>query len=235
MRKITANILFLFLSIMLVASSAFAESKKQAKPQIKEEKQLQEQVMRENLSEKEVYLVKISALSASSHLDELKLVINEGLDNNLTVAEIKDLMAQLYAYCGFPKSLNALGTLDKVLKERAKQGIKTEQGVENKIIEKTLDSLKSGTDTQTKLTGKEIDLSAISADVDYYLKAHLFGDIFSSTIFSWQEREIITVAALSAMLGTEPQRDAHIQVAKYNGVSDNQIKEIRAIAEKYKR
>ena len=223
MKKLTARVLFLIFTVMLVATSSFAESKKQAKAEIKAENQVQEQVMRENLSEKEVYLVKISALSASSRLDELKIAVDEGLTAGLTVAEIKDLMAQLYAYCGFPKSLNALGTLDKVLKERVEKGIKTEQGVENKIIEKTLDSLKIGTDTQTKLTGREVDLTAISADVDYYLKAHLFGDIFNSTIFSWQEREIITVAALSAMVGTEPQRDAHIKVAKHNAVSQRNI------------
>lgn len=183
-----------------------------------------------SLTKRQQDLVKISAYTASSKLDELQIAVNDGLNNNLSVAEIKDLMAQLYAYCGFPKALNGLGVLDKTLKERQKMGLKTEIGKENKIIDKKINSLEVGTDTQTKLVGNKVDMSAISADVDYYLKAHLFGDIFASEIFSWKEREIITVAALAAMSGTEPQRDAHIKVAKLNGVSDAQINEILKIS-----
>lgn len=187
-----------------------------------------------SLTKRQQDLVKISAYTASSKLDELQIAVNDGLNNGLSVAEIKDLMAQLYAYCGFPKSLNGLGTLDKVVKERQKMGLKTEIGKENKIIDKKINSLAVGTDTQTKLVGNKVDMSAISADVDYYLKAHLFGDIFASEIFSWQEREIITVAALAAMNGTEPQRDAHINISKHNGITQTQIDEILAIAEQNK-
>ena len=187
-----------------------------------------------SLTKRQQDLVKISAYTASSKLDELQIAVNDGLNNGLNVAEIKDLMAQLYAYCGFPKSLNGLGTLDKVVKERQKMGLKTEIGKENKIIDKKINSLEVGTDTQTKLVGNKVDMSAISADVDYYLKAHLFGDIFASEIFSWQEREIITVAALAAMNGTEPQRDAHINISKHNGITQAQIDEILAIVEQNK-
>ena len=183
-----------------------------------------------NLNQKELNLTKISAFLASSNLSELKNAVNFALDNGMSVAEIKDTMAQLYAYCGFPKALNGLGVLSVSLKEREKMGLKTTQGTENKIIEKNLNSLEIGSKTQTDLVGSKVDLSALSADVDYYLKAHLFGDIFASEIFSWKEREIITVAALAAMSGTEPQRDAHIKIAKLYGVSDAQINEILEIS-----
>ena len=188
-------------------------------------------MQQQNLNQRQQDLARIAALTASSRLDELKIAVNNGLNNGLTVAEVKDLMAQLYAYCGFPKSLNALGVLNSVVKERHDKGIKTAMGVENKIINQKIDSLKIGTQTQTKLTGNAIDLSGLSADIDYYLKAHLFGDIFNSSLFNWQEREIITVAALSAMDGVKPQRDSHINVAKHNGINDNQINEIIKIAE----
>ena len=187
-----------------------------------------------NLTKRQQNLVQISAYTASSKLDELQIAVNDGLNNGLSVAEIKDLIAQLYAYCGFPKALNGLGVLDKTLKERQKMDLKTEIGKENKIIDQKINSLEVETDTQTKLVGNKVDMSAISADVDYYLKAHLFGDIFASEIFSWQEREIITVAALAAMNGTEPQRDAHINISKHNGITQAQIDEILAIAEQNK-
>ena len=187
-----------------------------------------------SLTKRQQDLVQISAYTASSKLEELQIAINDGLNNGLSVAEIKDVMAQLYAYCGFPKALNGLGVLDKTLKERQKMGLKTTLGKENKIIDQKINSLEVGTDTQTKLVGNKVDMSAISADVDYYLKAHLFGDIFASEIFSWQEREIITVAALASMNGTEPQRNSHINVSKHNGITQAQIDEILAIAEQNK-
>lgn len=36
----------------------------------------------------------------------------------MTVSEAKEALSQLYAYTGFPRSLNALGTLQKVLSAR---------------------------------------------------------------------------------------------------------------------
>lgn len=55
-------------------------------------------------------LVKISSLTATGNLMKLKAELNEGLDNGLTVNEIKEALVQLYAYCGFPRSLNAINT-----------------------------------------------------------------------------------------------------------------------------
>jgi Uncharacterized homolog of gamma-carboxymuconolactone decarboxylase subunit len=55
-------------------------------------------------------LVTISALTASGNLEALQTQLNVGLDAGLTVNEIKEALVQLYAYCGFPRSLNALNT-----------------------------------------------------------------------------------------------------------------------------
>jgi alkylhydroperoxidase/carboxymuconolactone decarboxylase family protein YurZ len=46
----------------------------------------------------------ISAFTAKGDLDRLKTALNEGLDSGLTVNEIKEVLAQLYAYAGFPRS-----------------------------------------------------------------------------------------------------------------------------------
>ena len=62
--------------------------------------------------------------------------------------------------------------------------------------------------------------------LDAYLKAHLFGDIFARDILDWRTREIVTVAALAARPETEPQMKAHIATAKVNGVTDAQAEEI---------
>ena len=220
------NALFLFIILPFFVPTALAENNVLQTGNIKDLKGV---VMQEKLNSRQVQLVKIAAFTANGDLNKLAVAINDGFDAQISISEMKDLMAQLYAYCGFPRSLNALGVLDKEIKKRREKGLKMEVGTENKIISKKIDSLKIGTETQTQLTGNKVDLSHLSADIDYYLKAHLFGDIFSSNEFSWAEREIITVAALSAMNGVEPQKNAHINIAKHNGVSDNQIKEIQQI------
>ena len=61
------------------------------------------------LDAKETALVAISMYTAHGDMPRLKQALSTGLDAGLTVNEIKEVLVQLYAYCGFPRSLNALG------------------------------------------------------------------------------------------------------------------------------
>ena len=69
-----------------------------------------------------------ASLEAKGDLQRLDLAIREALDNNVSVNELKDAFAQLYAYTGFPRSLNALNTLERVLSERKAEGITDNDG-----------------------------------------------------------------------------------------------------------
>lgn len=60
------------------------------------------------LTPKQKNIVMISAYTAKSDLENLEKALHKGLDEGLTVNEIKELRVQAYAYCGFPKSLNGL-------------------------------------------------------------------------------------------------------------------------------
>ncbi|MDG2941623.1 carboxymuconolactone decarboxylase family protein [Exercitatus varius] len=178
------------------------------------------------LSQKQYSLAQIGAFTANGDIRNLNLAIDQALDNGLTVNEIQAAMVQLYAYAGFPRSLNALSALSERLKVRQAQGLKSEQGRAARLLPKNTDLLARGEQTQTELIGQAIDLSALSPDIDRYLKSHLFGDIFANDLLNWQEREIVTVAALSHMQGVENQLRAHIDIGKKNGITDEQIKEI---------
>src|SRR5215203_7288778 len=68
-------------------------------------------------------IVSIAALTATGDLEKLRAALNGGLDAGLTVNEIKDVLAQMYAYSGFPRSLNGISTFMKVVEERKKKGI----------------------------------------------------------------------------------------------------------------
>lgn len=175
------------------------------------------------LTEKEENIVMISSYTASGDLMNLEKSIKKGLDEGLTVNEAKEIIVQLYAYCGFPRSLNGLSTLLKVTKEGNYNA-----GEEGKPLAKDVDLNKIGTETQTKLTGHEVkgELFDFAPAIDQYLKEHLFGDIFARGVLSWKEREIATIAALSSLDGVDPQLNAHIQIGKHNGLTDKQVAQI---------
>ena len=169
----------------------------------------------------------IACLEAKADYMALEQAIHDGLDAGLTVNQIKEAFSHLYAYTGFPRSLNALGTLQKVLEQRNAEGKTTVEGGEASPLPKNFDALKVGTEVQTKLSGRPFKYDFCPAE-DYYLKAHLFGDIFARDVLTHAERELITVSALSGMDGVEPQLKAHVNGARNMGLTDEQIQTIPA-------
>ena len=153
--------------------------------------------------------------------------INGGLDAGLTVSQIKEALSQLYAYTGFPRSLNALGTLQKVLEQRKAEGKTTEEGVEASTLPSNYNALVQGTEVQTKLSGQPFNYDFCPAE-DYYLKAHLFGDIFARDNLTHADRELITVSALSGLENVMPQLQAHVRGALNMGVTKEQLRNIPA-------
>ena len=67
------------------------------------------------LTTKQQTLVAIAANEAKGNIEGLKVALNEGLEKGLTVSEAKETLSHLYAYTGFPRSLNALSTLQQVI------------------------------------------------------------------------------------------------------------------------
>src|SRR5690606_40221557 len=68
--------------------------------------------------------------SATSDMPGLESALSRGLDAGLSVSESREILVQLYAYVGFPRSLNALGTLMNVVEERRRGGIQDAAGRE---------------------------------------------------------------------------------------------------------
>ena len=150
------------------------------------------------------------------------MAIRGGLRTGLTANQIKEALSQLYAYMGFPRSLNALGTLQKVLKEFDDNGEPYELGPESSPLPAGYDALKQGTEVQTKLGGQPFNYEFCPAE-DYYLKAHLFGDIFARDLLTHADRELVTVSALSGLEGVMTQLQAHVRGALNMGVSEEQL------------
>ena len=83
---------------------------------------------------------------------------------------------------------------------------------------------------QTQLTGKPFNYAFVPA-TDYYLKAHLFGDIFARNNLSFADREIVTVSAISALPDCEPQLIAHVSGARNLGVTDAELRALPSLLE----
>ena len=192
------------------------------------------------LTPKENTIVDIGAWTARGEQDKLGAAFKAGFDAGLTLNEAKELVGQLYAYCGFPRALNAAGTLMKAQELAAKnakdakeisRGDAESQRKENEAGQPFVlgdKALEIGTANQTKLCGGPVKgaLFDFHPQLDAYLKAHLFGDIFARDVIDWRTREIVTIAALAARPETEPQMKAHIAIGKNNGVTDAQAAEI---------
>lgn len=181
------------------------------------------------LSKKEENIVRVAAFAAAGDQQKLKTALADGLDSGVSVNEFKEILVQVYAYCGFPRSLNALGTFMGLLGERG-GGDKIGNAPSPAPSGSSLDF---GAKNQTKLVGREVKgaLFDFAPAIDQYLKAHLFGDIFARDNLDWRTRELATIAMLAAMDGVEPQLNAHIAIGKNNGVSDAQAARILEIVE----
>lgn len=191
---------------------------------------LNAQNMENELTPRRQGLAVIAALEAKGDQNGLEKAIAEALDNGLTISEAKEALSQLYAYTGFPRSLNALGTLQRVLAKRAAEGIQDTPGKDADPLPADYDALKQGTAVQTRLSGQPFNYSFVPA-TDYYLKAHLFGDIFARNNLDYADREIVTVSAISALPGCEPQLVAHVSGARNMGVTDAELRALPALME----
>lgn len=168
------------------------------------------------------YMSEIACNAARGDQSKLGVAIRNGLRTGLTANQIKEALSQLYAYMGFPRSLNALGTLQRVLKGFDDNGEPYELGPESSPLPAGYDALKQGTEVQTKLSGQPFNYEFCPAE-DYYLKAHLFGDIFARDVLTHADRELVTVSALSGLEGVMPQLQAHVRGALNMGVTDEQL------------
>jgi alkylhydroperoxidase/carboxymuconolactone decarboxylase family protein YurZ/quercetin dioxygenase-like cupin family protein len=186
-----------------------------------------------SLNQKERGIVLISAFASQGNMPKLQVALNEGLNAELTVSEIKEMLVQLYAYAGFPRSLNALHNLVAVLEERKKKGINDAAGKQPSPYPADKTMLQTGTENQTKLTGNKIGggIYEFAPAIDQFLKEHLFGAVFGRNNLDWKTRELVTISALAAMEGVTPQLRSHYGVGMHNGLSSAQLTELVTIIE----
>lgn len=186
------------------------------------------------LDAKQVSVISISAYTANGDMEKLKPALVEGLESGLTVNEIKEVLVQLYAYCGFPRSLNGIHAFMALLDERRQSGITDVAGKEATPMPAEMNRDQYGAETRAKIGGRATipppsGYQVFAPVIDSFLKEHLFADIFYRDVLDWQTRELATISALAAMSGTAGQLRFHLAGAMNMGMTEAQMQQFIAV------
>lgn len=185
-----------------------------------------------SLNAKQQSIIPIAAFTAKGDTENLKVALAEGLQNGMTVNEIKEVLVQMYAYTGFPRSLTGLNTFIALLDERKAQGIHDQVGRDATPLPDDANIRELGMANQTTIIGRPASgrVYEFAPVIDTFLKEHLFGDIFARDVLSFQERELATVSAL-ASLPAEAQLRSHLNCCLVVGLSEAQMKAFVSVLE----
>ncbi|NJL76428.1 MAG: carboxymuconolactone decarboxylase [Saprospiraceae bacterium] len=192
-------------------------------------KQQNELAKLKELSVRHQHIVTISSFTAKGDLEQLSVALHEALNAGLTINETKEVLVHLYAYCGFPRSIQGLNTLMAVLEKRKTQGITDEIGKTASPISEDLSKYELGKKVLEALTGQpqitppNSGYGAFSPEIDVFLKEHLFADIFGRDVLSYQDREVATITALTCLIGLEPMLKGHLSIALNIGMTEAQM------------
>ncbi len=182
----------------------------------------------DTLSAQQQAILPIAAFAAAGDMGKLDTALNQGLDAGLTISDAREVLVQLYAYAGFPRSLNALTELMKVVDARKQRGIHDAPGrAPSHAIPKGDALLAAGKANQTRLVGQPVSgpIFEFAPAIGEYLQSHLFGAIFERDNLDWQSRELATVGMLSAMPGVEAQLQSHMHMSMHTGLTAKQMQQ----------
>lgn len=191
------------------------------------------------MDSKRQHIAEVAALTSTGDLDKLKPVLTDGLNDGMTVGELKEVMVHAYAYCGFPRALRGLQTLVAVLDERKAEGIEDDWGREASPITDTRRKYERGRDILAEISGvpadaPKADYAVLAPEIEVFLKEHLFADLFERDVLTYAERELTTVAVIASLgKGVEPMLKGHMGIALNVGVTPDELRGVLAIVEKH--
>lgn len=186
---------------------------------------------------KRQHIAEIAALTGRGDLAGLESALVAGLDDGMTVNELKEVMVHAYAYCGFPRALRGLQTLVAVLDGRKAAGAEVNWGREASPITDTRPKYERGRDILAEISGvpadaPKADYAVLAPEIEVFLKEHLFADLFERDVLTYAEREIATVAILAAIGGVEPMMKGHMGIALNVGVTPDELRGLLALVER---
>lgn len=192
------------------------------------------QQLNNELTDRQRAIIPIAAFTASGNINQLEQALNAGLEQGLTVNEIKEIFIHSYAYAGFPRALNGINAFIDVMEQRTQRGISDTPGKEATPMPVDYDPNAYGHRVRNELVGRDISnrttgYAAFVPTIDKFLVEHLFADIFYRDVLTHKDRELVTISILSAMLGTEAQLRAHMNLSLGVGYTPAQLIEFASV------
>ena len=181
-----------------------------------------------SFSERESAITRIASLAAAGKIERLTVQMENALSaKTLSQNEIGEICLQLYAYAGFPRSLNAQNALASAVKTLTENGTAFEAGNEPDSVP-TDNRYDNGREVINRIFGMDAKQSrpesnGYTATTDIFLKEHLFNDITSRNNMNEKDRELATSSMLAALGNVNPQLGAHIAGTIHTGTSADDL------------
>ena len=153
-------------------------------------------------------LITCTTLAVLQTLPQLKAHTAAALNAGVTPVELREAVYQCAPFIGFPRTLNAVATINAVFTER---GIALPLEAQGTVTEQTRAG--AGAAIRRELgIGAAIDSlpNGLEADVERFLTAYGFGDIYTRKGLEVKERELLVFCILTT-LGDEAMLAAHLQ------------------------
>lgn len=162
-----------------------------------------------NLTLKQREMITCITLATMQTLPQLKAHAGAALNVGVTPEELREVMYLTAPFIGFPKMLNAVGTVNEVFKERGislpieKQGTVTENNRHERG--KTIQNRLYPGGIASVMEGLPADMGK---HVERFLTDYFFGEIYSRGALDLQTRELLGYCVLTT-LEAESQLHSH--------------------------
>ena len=172
-------------------------------------------------------LVTVTVLTTLSTLPQLKAHVQASLNAGCTPVEIREAVYQCAPFIGFPKTLNAINTMNEVF---AGNGIQLPLPSQKTLTgESEEERFQRGLEIQAPLYGTEIAdrytwlPGEFAQAVPRFLTELCFGDFNTRSGLDGKTRELLTVVLLTALGGAELQVKSHVEGALKAGNTKEEV------------
>lgn len=172
-------------------------------------------------------LVTVTVLTTLGTLPQLKAHVQASLNAGCTPVEIREAIYQCAPFIGFPKTLNAISTMNEVF---AGNGIELPLPSQKTLTGESEDErYQKGLAIQAPLYGTEIAdrytwlPGEFAQAVPCFLTELCFGDFNTRTGLDGKTRELLTVVLLAALGGAEVQLKSHVEGALKAGSTREEV------------
>ena len=172
-------------------------------------------------------LVTVTVLTTLSALPQLKAHVGASLNAGCTPVEIREAVYQCAPFIGFPKTLNAISTMNEVF---AANGIDLPLPDQTTLTGESEDErYQKGLEMQEPLYGDEIAdrytwlPGEFAQAVPRFLTELCFGDFNTREGLDGKTRELLIVVLLAALGGAEVQVKSHVEGALRAGNTKEEV------------